>query len=117
MVQKTLEMCNEVKSLGAALLQAMEKKDAEDMALLRSKNGIAVLKAVARQTTAGGRGQSQSGSAAAAAGHDPGQDQLLSGAHHRRLEQLGVHSTGLGRTAIEGEGSAVQIEYLETCWD
>ncbi|MBO0783654.1 MAG: hypothetical protein J2P37_32990, partial [Ktedonobacteraceae bacterium] len=46
MVQKTLELCNEVKALGSALLQAMEKKDAEDMALLRSKNGIAVLKAM-----------------------------------------------------------------------
>jgi hypothetical protein len=46
MVQKTVELCSEVKSLGSAMLQAMEKKDAEDLALLRSTNGIAVQKAV-----------------------------------------------------------------------
>jgi Tc toxin complex TcA C-terminal TcB-binding domain len=44
-VQKATELCNEVKSLGAALLQAMEKNDAENFALLRSSNGISVLKA------------------------------------------------------------------------
>jgi hypothetical protein len=46
MLQKAVEICNEAKSLGAALLQAMEKKDAEDLALLRSQNGLALLQAV-----------------------------------------------------------------------
>lgn len=46
MIRKASELCGEVKSLGSALLQTMEKKDAEDLALLRSSNGISVLKAV-----------------------------------------------------------------------
>ncbi len=46
MIQKASELCSEVQALGSALLQAMEKKDAEDLALLRSSNGISVLKAV-----------------------------------------------------------------------
>lgn len=46
MIQKAVEICDEAKSLGASLLQSMEKKDAEDVALLRSGNGIALLNAV-----------------------------------------------------------------------
>ena len=39
-------MCNEVKSLGAALLAALEKKDAEHISLLRSGQEIKLLSAV-----------------------------------------------------------------------
>ncbi|HYV94571.1 MAG TPA: neuraminidase-like domain-containing protein [Chitinophagales bacterium] len=46
MIQKANELCNEVKSLGSSLLQALEKKDAEAMALLRSTQEQNVLKAV-----------------------------------------------------------------------
>ena len=46
MVQKALELCSEVKSLGGALLSALEKKDAEELALLRSNNEIILLDAV-----------------------------------------------------------------------
>ena len=46
MMQKATELTNEVKSLGAALLSALEKKDAEAIALLRSSQEINVLKAV-----------------------------------------------------------------------
>lgn len=46
MVQKANELCNEVKSLGASLLSALEKKDAEAMALLRSSQEQNVLKEV-----------------------------------------------------------------------
>ncbi len=38
MIQRALEICAEVKSLGAALLIALEKRDAEGLALLRSSN-------------------------------------------------------------------------------
>lgn len=48
MLQKTFEFCNDVKSLGASLLSALEKKDAEALALLRSRHEIQLLKA-ARQ--------------------------------------------------------------------
>ena len=43
-LQKALELCAEVKSLGAALLSALEKQDAEELALLRSTHEIAMLK-------------------------------------------------------------------------
>ena len=44
MFRKAKELCNEVKSLGAALLSALEKKDGEALALLRASNELAVLK-------------------------------------------------------------------------
>ena len=46
MSQKAAELCGEVKSLGGALLAALEKRDAEAMALLRSTHEIKVMKAV-----------------------------------------------------------------------
>jgi hypothetical protein len=46
MVQKAAELCNEVKSLGAALLAALEKKDAEGLALLRANQEVSVQQAV-----------------------------------------------------------------------
>ena len=36
MFQKALELCAEVRSLGASLLSALEKNDAEGLSLLRS---------------------------------------------------------------------------------
>ena len=46
MAQKASELASEVKSLGAALLSALEKRDAEELGRLRSTHEIAVLKAV-----------------------------------------------------------------------
>lgn len=46
MIQKATELCNEVKSLGAGLLSALEKKDAEHISLLRSGHEIKLLSAV-----------------------------------------------------------------------
>ncbi len=43
LVQKANEICAEVKSLGAALLAALEKRDAESLALLRSSQEIEML--------------------------------------------------------------------------
>jgi hypothetical protein len=45
-MQKTTELVNEIKSLGASLLSALEKKDVEALALLRSGQEISVLKAM-----------------------------------------------------------------------
>ncbi len=44
--QKATELINEVRSLGSSLLQVLEKKDAEAMALLRNELEIKVLNAV-----------------------------------------------------------------------
>jgi hypothetical protein len=44
--QKATEIANEVKALGNSLMTALEKKDAEDIALLRSQLEIKVLNAV-----------------------------------------------------------------------
>lgn len=44
--QKATELVNEVRGLGSSLLQALEKKDAEAMSLLRSELEIKVLNAV-----------------------------------------------------------------------
>ncbi|MCP4407030.1 MAG: hypothetical protein GY807_04590 [Gammaproteobacteria bacterium] len=41
--QKALEFCNEVRSLGNALLPALEKKDAEKLVLLRSRHEMTLL--------------------------------------------------------------------------
>lgn len=46
MVQKATELCSEVKSLGAALLSALEKKDVEAIALLRANQEVSVQQAV-----------------------------------------------------------------------
>ena len=45
-LQKALELCAELKALGAALLAALEKQDAEELTLLRSRHEISLLKLV-----------------------------------------------------------------------
>jgi hypothetical protein len=46
LLQKALELCSELKSLSGALLSVLEKKDAEQLALLRSGHENALLKLV-----------------------------------------------------------------------
>jgi hypothetical protein len=46
LVQKANEVCNDLRALGASLLAALEKKDAEALALLRQGQEILVLEAV-----------------------------------------------------------------------
>jgi hypothetical protein len=46
LLQKANEVCNDVKALGAALVVALEKKDAEALALLRQSQEIRLLEAV-----------------------------------------------------------------------
>jgi receptor-binding and translocation channel-forming TcA subunit of Tc toxin/ABC toxin-like protein/neuraminidase-like protein len=46
LLQKANEVCNDVKSLGGALLAALEKKDSEEMGLLRQGQEIRMLEAV-----------------------------------------------------------------------
>ncbi len=46
LLQKANEVCGDVRALGAALLGALEKKDAEGMALLRQSQELQVLNAV-----------------------------------------------------------------------
>ncbi len=46
MIQKAQEFCSEVRGFGGALLAALEKKDAEELNLLRSRHEIAMLKLI-----------------------------------------------------------------------
>ncbi|MEQ1742475.1 MAG: neuraminidase-like domain-containing protein [Candidatus Nitrotoga sp.] len=46
LLQKALELCNELKSLGGALLSALEKKDAEALSNLRATQETTLLKAI-----------------------------------------------------------------------
>lgn len=46
MIQKAVELCNDVRNLGEKLLAALEKKDAESLALLRSQHEIQLLGAI-----------------------------------------------------------------------
>ncbi len=46
MLQKALEVCADLKSLGSALLSAMEKKDGEELAAIRAKQETEILKLV-----------------------------------------------------------------------
>jgi hypothetical protein len=43
-LQKALELCAEVKSLGSALLAALDRKDAEELSLLRAGHEVALLR-------------------------------------------------------------------------
>jgi len=43
MIQRALEICNEVKTLGSAMLSALEKKDAEAFALLRASHELSMM--------------------------------------------------------------------------
>lgn len=45
-IQKALEICSEVKTMGNALLSALEKKEAEEFALLRQGHEIKILQLV-----------------------------------------------------------------------
>ncbi len=47
MLQKALEMCTECRSFGASLLSALEKKDAEELALLRATHETNILNMMA----------------------------------------------------------------------
>lgn len=42
LIQKSLELCNEVRSLGGALLSALEKADSEHLALARQRHEIQI---------------------------------------------------------------------------
>jgi len=46
LLQKAVELCNEVKTLGASLMAALEKQDAEGLALLHSTQDLALQKSV-----------------------------------------------------------------------
>lgn len=46
LTSKAMEFCNEVKSLGDKLLSVLEKRDAEKLALLRSRHEINLLEAI-----------------------------------------------------------------------
>ena len=46
LAQKAVELCNDVKSLGQNLLSALEKKDAEQLSLLRASQEVNLLKAI-----------------------------------------------------------------------
>jgi hypothetical protein len=46
MVQKALELCSEVRSYGAGLLSALEKKDAEELANMRAKHETFILEEI-----------------------------------------------------------------------
>ncbi|SOE87376.1 virulence plasmid A protein [Burkholderia sp. YR290] len=113
MVQKTVELCNEVKALGSALLLAMEKKDAEDMALLRSGNGIAVLKAMllvkqqqVEEATHNLEGLQQQQALVQT------RIDYYQGLVNNGLNSWETTSLGLTQAAIAGDTAAVQIEYL-----
>ncbi len=46
LIQKAKEICNEVRGLGAALLSALEKRDGEELALLRQRQEITLQRMV-----------------------------------------------------------------------
>jgi hypothetical protein len=48
---RATDLCNETKALGAAMLSAIEKRDAEHLSLLRSTNEISLLKLVSEVKT------------------------------------------------------------------
>jgi len=112
-IQKAIDLTNEVKALGSGLLQAMEKKDAEDLSLLRSKNGLAVLNAVLQV-------KKQQVEEATHSLEGLQQQQALVQTridYYQGLISAGLigwetASLNLTQAAIGGEQAAVAIEYL-----
>ncbi len=49
MLQKANELCNDVKNLGSSLLSAIEKKDSEQLSLLRNTHELSMLALIKRQ--------------------------------------------------------------------
>ena len=45
-LQKALELCGDVRSLGSAMLAALQNQDGEGIALLRSRHEVAVLESM-----------------------------------------------------------------------
>ncbi|MEM9092762.1 MAG: hypothetical protein AAGC93_29045 [Cyanobacteria bacterium P01_F01_bin.53] len=45
-LQKAMQFCSEVRSLGGALLSALEKQDAEELGILRNNHEIKIFKAI-----------------------------------------------------------------------
>ncbi|MBA3542770.1 MAG: hypothetical protein H0T79_24345, partial [Deltaproteobacteria bacterium] len=113
MVQKAMDLCNEVKGLGTSLLGAMEKRDGEELALLRSRNGVKVLEAallVRKQQVL------ESDHSLAALQQQQSMVQVRI-AHYASLINTGLNAwevvaLALSGTAIVTEGAAVIIEYL-----
>jgi hypothetical protein len=112
-MQKAVELSNEVKQLGTSLLGAMEKRDAEDLALLRSVNAIKVQEAALLV-------RKQQVIEADRSLEALQQQQALVQVrieHYRRLINAGLNpweivALALSGNAIVTEGAAVIIEYL-----
>jgi hypothetical protein len=113
MMQKALDLGNEVKTLGSSLLNAMQQRDAEELALLRSKNGVKLLQAALEvkklQVT-----EAEHSLAALEAQQALVQVRID---HYNSLINTGLNSwelasLSLSSTAIAGESAAVIVEYL-----
>jgi hypothetical protein len=112
-VQKAVEVCNEVKGLGLALLGAMEKQDAENLSLLKSANSIALLNAVLQVK----QQQVQDATHNLEALQQQQAVVQVRINYYTALLSAGLSnwetgSLALIQTAIVGETAAVQIEYL-----
>lgn len=111
--QRAVELCNEVKQLGASLLAALEKKDAEDLALLRSTNSLAVQAAALKVREL----QVKEAEHALASLQQQRAMVQVRADYYQKLIQSGLNpweiaSLALSQSAIAGESAAVIVEYL-----
>ncbi len=112
-MQKAVEVCNEVKGLGLALLGVMEKQDAENLSLLKSSDSIALLNAVLQVK----QQQVQESNHNLEALQQQQAVVQIRINYYTALMSAGLNnwetgSLSLVQSAISGETAAVAIEYL-----
>jgi hypothetical protein len=101
-LQKALELTSELKSLGAALLSALEKQDAEELALLRSRHEIAMNKLV-RETRQRQRDDAENAIAALRKSKDTVAERF--GQYQRLLGKTGLTTGADGLPVVEQSSS------------
>lgn len=101
-LQKALELASELKSLSAALLGALEKQDAEELALLRSRHEIAMNKLV-RETRVKQRDDAENAIAALRKSKDTVAERFAQ--YQRLLGKSGVTTGADGLPVVEQSSS------------
>ena len=101
-LQKALEVTSELKSTGAALLGALEKQDAEELALLRSRHEI-VLNKLVRETRQKQRDEAENAIAALRKSKDTVGERFAQ--YQRLLGKSGVTAGADGLPVVEQSSS------------
>ncbi len=104
LAEKATELCQELKSLGQAMLSALEKRDAERLALLRAQHETALL-ALIEQVRKFQKDEAEANKAALAESRRSAQTR-----YHHHLLSLGVPSAGGDRPALVANARHITVQ-------